>query len=178
INTTSEDAINLYKAIEICQPGGLGQVKNFDVTDKSSQTKILKENINLYDIFKLSASWDNIAAEWVSDFKITFEIGVPYFKKVFEESNEINIAILDTFLYLLSCIPDSLIQRKSGIEEAKNISARAKKIMDGGGIRKRKREIIELDNYLQKKSGKLNPGTTADLTAAIIMVNLLNGLKI
>ncbi|NVM02345.1 MAG: triphosphoribosyl-dephospho-CoA synthase [Candidatus Helarchaeota archaeon] len=177
-NTTSEDTINLYEAIEICQPGGLGQVKEFDVMDKSSKTKILKKNINLYDIFKLSASWDNIAAEYVSDFKITFEIGVPYFKKVFEESKEINIATVDTFLYILSCVPDSLIQRKTSLEKAKSISERAKKIVDGGGLRYRRQEIIEFDNYLQKKSGKMNPGTTADLTAASIMVNLLYGLKI
>ncbi len=178
INTTPEDAINLYKAIEICEPGGLGQVKDFDVMDKSSQTKIIKEDINLYNILKISAPWDNIASEWVSNFKITFETGVPYFKKIFEECNDINVAVVDTFLYILSEIPDSLIQRKSNLEKAKEISALAKKIVVGGGLRKRKKEIIELDKNLQKESGKLNPGTTADLTAATIMVNLLNGLKI
>lgn len=177
-NTTAQDAVNLYKAIDICQPGGMGEVKEFDVNKKSSINKILKENISLYKIFELSASWDNISAEWISDFKITFEIGVPYFQKVFQESREINVAIVDSFLYILSRFPDSLIQRKSGIVEAKKISSRAKKIIDGGGIRQKKQEIIEFDTYLQSKSGKLNPGTTADLTTATIMVNLLNGLKI
>ncbi|MHA1298937.1 MAG: triphosphoribosyl-dephospho-CoA synthase [Candidatus Helarchaeota archaeon] len=176
--TTTDDAVKLYTAIDLCQPGGLGEVKELDVTNKSSIEEIIKKNISLYEIFELCASWDNIAAEWTSKFKITFEIGTPYFQKIFQECNDINIAIVDTFLYILSRIPDTLIQRKSGIEDAKKVSEMAFKIINTGGLRKKKREILELDKILKKESGKLNPGTTADLTAATIMINLLIGLKI
>ncbi len=177
-NTTPEDAVKLYKAIEICQPGGLGEVKDFDVTKKTSTSKILRENVNLYKIFEISSAWDNISAEWVSGFKITFEIGVPFFQKTYEDTLDVNVATVDTYLHVLANVSDTLIKRKSGDEKARLISKKAKQIMDGGGMRKMEQEIKHFDDYLQMESGKLNPGTTADLTAAIIMVNLLDGLKV
>ena len=111
-------------------------------------------------------------------FKITFEIGTPYFQKVFEECREINTVIVDTFLYVLSKVPDTLIQRKAGKKEALKVSESAKKIIKDGGLRQNLSQILQFDKELTKKGGILNPGTTADLTAAILLVNLLLGLKI
>ncbi|MHA1379100.1 MAG: triphosphoribosyl-dephospho-CoA synthase [Candidatus Helarchaeota archaeon] len=177
-NTTSDDAMNLYKAIEICEPGGLGEIPEFDVTNKLSITKILNENISLYKIFEICKSWDSIASEWTSGFKIIFELGVPYFQKIYNEFNDINTVVVDTYLYLLSRVPDTLIQRKFGKKISEKISAMAKEIIDSGGLRKNMGKILTFDDFLHKNKEKINPGTTADMTAATIFVCLLNALKI
>ncbi|HUX98601.1 MAG TPA: triphosphoribosyl-dephospho-CoA synthase [Candidatus Deferrimicrobium sp.] len=177
-NSTSEDTIELYEAIRLIQPGGLGAVERFDVASTSSD-KLQQENINLFKIFKLSADWDSIAREWVTNFQITFEIGYPYFKSLFSETNDINISIVHTYLKILGDTPDTLISRKYGKALAELTSHKAKYILNEGGLLSK--ESIELlwkfDLELRNEK-KINPGTTADLTAASIMVALLEGMYI
>ncbi len=52
-------------------------------------------------------------------------------------------------------------------------------ILQYGGISSKKglSLTIELDNELQAKKGKLNPGTTADLISGVIFCALLFGLR-
>ena len=55
----------------------------------------------------------------------------------------------------------------------------ARDILEYGGISSEKglKLTIELDNTLQQKKGKLNPGTTADLISGVIFCALLFGLR-
>ncbi len=176
-HTTVEDTINLYQAIQLANPGGLGSVEKFDL--KSTTPEMLrKENINLFEIFKLSAARDSIAKEMISRFKITFEVGYPFFKEVFNETNDINLATVHTYLKILGDIPDTLIIRKYGIELAQKISERAKYILIQGGMSNQQTQHILWDFDSELRSDKkINPGTTADLTAATLMVTLIEGLR-
>lgn len=176
-NSVSEDTINLFEAIQLANPGGLGQVQKFDVTTTSSEA-LKKENINLFEIFRMSADRDNIAREWITEFQITFEVGYPYFKKVFFETKDINVAIVHTYLKILGDYPDTLISRKYSRTLAERISNEAKDILEQGGLLSynSKQLLWNFDQQLRKKN-KLNPGTSADLTAASIMVALLEGMR-
>ncbi|MDX1797919.1 MAG: triphosphoribosyl-dephospho-CoA synthase, partial [Candidatus Lokiarchaeia archaeon] len=82
-------------------------------------------------------------------------------------------------LKLLSKYPDTLVIRKSGRELALYISERASHILKYEGISTEKglKLTFELDNELQAKKGKLNPGTTADLISGVIFCALLFGLR-
>ncbi|NVM55518.1 MAG: triphosphoribosyl-dephospho-CoA synthase [Candidatus Helarchaeota archaeon] len=176
-NSTSEDTIKLYEAIRLANPGGLGAVENFDINDTSPET-IHKENMNLYEIFKISDTRDNIAREWITKFQITFEVGYPYFQEIFQKTNDINISIVHTYLKILGDIPDTFLSRKYGKELAERISSEAKDILNQGGLlSKQSIELLwKFDLKLRNKK-KINPGTSADLTAATIMVALLEGIN-
>jgi len=179
VSTTAEDAVNIYEAIEIAQPGGLGRAPDLDVSNPKSKERILKENISLYKVFKIASEYDSICSEWVNNYPITFEIGYPYFKKQIEKTNDINLATVNTFLKILAEVPDTLIARKAGMEKATEVSTEAKRIFELGGLETEvgKKEIINFDRKLRTASNSLNPGTTADIVSAVLALNILEGYR-
>ena len=174
-----EDTILLYKAINTCNPGSMGKISKYDLNNKNALSEIQKDKITLKRIFELSKDYDLISSEYASGFQIILNEALPYFFSCYEEENDINKASVNTFLKILSEHPDSLIVRKMGKEHAMKISKKAQKIILSGGINSSKglRSIEKFDMELQKESGKLNPGTTADLLAGVLFLALLFGLR-
>ncbi|MFX1390886.1 MAG: triphosphoribosyl-dephospho-CoA synthase [Promethearchaeota archaeon] len=177
--TSVNDTLNLYEAIQKCNPGGLGKIEKYDIYDENSLKDLVKDNINLKRIFDLSKDYDLISSEYSTGFNIILNEGLPYFLNVFNQFNDINAATVNTYLKLLSLHPDTLVIRKSGLEKASKISKMALKILEEGGLLTSKGEklIFALDKRLQKEKGKLNPGTIADLISGVIFCTLLFGLK-
>ncbi len=177
--TTVEDTVKVYEAIRLAKPGGLGSVERFDVNDPDFREKIVSEKVSLKDVFAISAKWDAISEEWVNGMRTVFEVGYPTFKTTFEKVGDVNVATVNTFLKILSEKPDSLIARKAGVEAARYVSMKAREVLEAGGIATYEgRELCwKLDEELQCARGKLNPGATADLTAASIFVSILGGLR-
>lgn len=178
-STTSRDAVDVYEAIMIAQPGGLGKAPRLDVKDATSKHKILAQGTSLYEVFMISAPWDSISAEWINDFHITFDIGYPYFKRVIKETDDINTSTVHTFLRILSEVPDTLIARKTGKRKAEWVSNQARTVLDAGGLAttKGRKSLLELDTKLHDSSHTLNPGTTADITSAVLAVAILEGFR-
>jgi len=177
--TTPIDAINLYEAIQLAKPGGLGKAPELDVNDPYSKEKILKCKISLFEVFRIASSYDSIAAEWTNDYPITFDMGYPYFIKELKHARDFNTATVHVFLKILSEVPDTLIARKAGKEIAEKISLEAKEILSLGGlttIEGRKR-LFTFDDKLRKAGNMLNPGTTADLVSAVLAVGILEGYR-
>lgn len=175
-NSISEDTVKLFEAIQHANPGGLGQVEKFDVTTTSAED-LIKANINLYKIFRMSADHDSIAKEWITEFQITFEVGYPYFKNLLK-TRDINVAIVHTYLKILGDYPDTLISRKYGTALAERVSNEAKDILEQGGLLSNSsKELLWKFDQRLRTPDKINPGTTADLTAASIMVALLEGIR-
>jgi triphosphoribosyl-dephospho-CoA synthase len=177
--STPGDAVNVYEAITIAQPGGLGKVPYFDVTDPKSKEKILQEEISLLDVFKISAPWDSISAEWANNFHVTFDIGYPYLKRQLKETRDVNTATVHTFLKILSEVPDTLIARKVGKAKAEWVSTQASQVLTAGGLTTQtgRRSLLKLDRRLHDPAHKLNPGTTADLTSAALAILVLGGYR-
>ncbi|MFX1477994.1 MAG: triphosphoribosyl-dephospho-CoA synthase [Promethearchaeota archaeon] len=177
--STSDDTIDMYRAIRLCNPGGLGKVKKYDLNDKNALRDIKADNINLHRIFELSKEYDLISSEYSTGFNIILAEGLAYYLNAYTQYRDLNIATVHTFLYLLSLHPDTLIIRKSGLNYAQYVSDSALKILQKGGISSTEglKLTLQLDNELQEKKGKLNPGTTADLIAGIIFCALVFGLR-
>ena len=178
--TTPSDAVAVYEAIRIARPSGLaGKAPALDVNDPSSLRRILEDRVTLYEVFKISAPYDAVAREWVENYPLTFEIGLPYFRQQLAEGNNLTTAIVHTFLQILATVPDTLIVRKAGLEKAKDVSTKAERILNLGGLAtSRGREQLALfDSELRRVTNQQNPGTTADIIAAIIAVNILNGYR-
>jgi triphosphoribosyl-dephospho-CoA synthase len=167
--TTVDDAINLYDAIAIAEAGGMGSQAEYDVTSNNAKDELKKNNQTMYDVLEISASWDSLAYELTNKMPISFEIGYPTFysnKKDFST----NYSTLITFLTILSQVPDTLISRKYGVQKAEEVSDMALNVLSYEG-EKFNKELRLFDDYLFKN--KLNPGTTADLTASSIMISYL-----
>ncbi|MDO9044869.1 MAG: triphosphoribosyl-dephospho-CoA synthase [Methanobacteriaceae archaeon] len=171
--TTPEDAVNLYKSIALADAGGMGGRENLDVTRDQSQIELRENKINMFDILKISADWDLLASELTTSMPVTFETGFPTFKRI-QTNYGTNSATVQTFLTILSQFPDTLISRKYGLQKAQKVSREAKKILDLGGILTPDGENALRTFDKELSSNNLNPGTTADITAASIMVAFLS----
>lgn len=178
-NTTPLDAVEVYDAISLAKPGGLGRVAHFDITDSRSKRAITERGMTLLDIFRASAKWDSVAYEWARTYPITFTVGYPYLIQQLDETGDLRIATVHTFLRILSQVPDTLITRRVGLTKSREISTRSARVLRAGGLLTKKgRNLIEkLDLSLRRVSHELNPGTTADLTASTLAVALLGGWR-
>jgi triphosphoribosyl-dephospho-CoA synthase len=167
--TTVADARDVYAAIRLAQPGGLGRAPDQDVAGEPSAT--------LREVMALSASRDDVAGEYASAFATTFDRGVPALARARNDGLPWDDAIVETFLTLLAATPDSLIVRKRGREVAADVSRHAAAALAAGGVRTEsgRASITALDHSLRDARNTTNPGTTADLTAAALFVVLLSG---
>lgn len=164
---TSEDARLAYAAIRLARPGGLGQTSQADVTEVPS--------ITLYQAMALAQERDAVAREYCTEFAITFGIGYPALKDAWHTSDDLSTAIVQAYLTILARVPDTLIARKRGAEVATQVSCWARETLSLGGVLtvSGRASLQELDHALRDVGHTLNPGTTADLTAAAIFVLLM-----
>ena len=177
---TPQDSVNIYAAIDRAMSSeNLGSVDELDVKNRNSSERIIREKITPLKVFELCREKDMICREWVTGFSTVFETGYPTLRKRIKEGASIKDTTIDTFLKILSENPDSLIMRKMGIEAAKQVSEKARRIIEAGGSENEagNRMLWSLDEELKKENGKLNPGTTADLTAASLFVLVLSGWR-
>ena len=177
-STTAWDSVNLYEAVDIANPSGLGDAPDLDVTNPASKERLIKENVGLFEVFKIASGYDDICYEWVNNYPVTFDLAYPYLMKLLE-SKSLNTAVVHTFLKILSERPDTFIARKVGKEKALEVSLDAKNVLELGGLEtaKGKKNLIELDKKLRSKGNSCNPGTTADLTAAALALCALSGYR-
>jgi triphosphoribosyl-dephospho-CoA synthase len=167
--TTVADAGDVYAAIRRARPGGLGEAKAEDVAGAPT--------VSLRDAMALAAERDAIAREYVTDFALTFETGVPAVRAARREGLAWSDAVIEAYLALLAVVPDTHIARKLGGAEAAAISLRARKVRAAGGTRspQGREALAALDTELRDDRNRRNPGTTADLTCAALFVVILEG---
>ena len=177
-STTPQDAVHLYEAVNIANPSGLNKAKDFDVNDPASKERLIGDNVSLFDVFKIAAPYDDVCSEWVNNYAITFTEAYPYLMQRLAEK-DLNTAIVHTFLKILSKHPDTFIARKAGVEKAREVSLDAKKVLKIGGLAtvKGRKGVSDLDLKLRSSGNRLNPGTTADITAATLALCTLNGYR-
>lgn len=177
--TTVADAVGIYRAISRASPGGIGKVPELDINEPDSLVEIRKRNLTLLEVFRISAKYDTISWEWVNDFSVTFDVGLPFLIQELQATGDINIAVVDTYLRILSKTPDTLIIRKQGMKTAREISLRAERVLKTGGMKtaKGRRGVEQMDEALERSGNSCNPGTTADLTASALSVLILEGYR-
>ena len=177
--TTPEDAVAVYEAVGIAKPSGLGKAPDLDVNDPGSVKRIIEERISLYQVFKIAASYDMVCSEWVNNYPVTFEYAYPLLVQNLKEDEDLNMAIIHTFLAVLAKHPDTFIARKVGLKRACVVSAAAEEVLKIGGLRTAagRERLREFDAMLRKESNVLNPGTTADVIAAALALAVLGGYR-
>ena len=168
-STSIDDARNVYAAIRLARPGGLGRAEEQDVADEP--------DVPLLETMVLAAGRDGIANEYATAFEVTFELAAPALAAARTDGLSWDAAVVETFLTVLAARPDTHIARRTGGRLAEEVSQRAAAALAAGGVRTvtGRRTIDEMDASLRDSENRANPGTTADLTAAAIFVVLLGG---
>ncbi len=178
-STSASDAVDVYEAIKIANPSGLGKVSELDVNDPKSTRRILEEGISLYRVFEVASEYDNICSEWVKNYPLTFDVAYPCLNGQIKEGRSLDVAIIHTFLKVLGDYPDTFISRKVGAEKSREVSLEAKRVLEQGGIETSfgKRSLGEFDLKLRREGNLLNPGTTADIVSAALALFVLSGYR-
>jgi len=159
-----DDAAAAFAAIVEAHPGGLGDAPEHDVRAAA--------RVSLREAMAAAAHRDSIASEYATGYAIVFGTGLPLLASALGAGAPTLDAIVSLHLGLLATRPDTLIERKAGAAEAQTVTAAAREVRDGT------RTLKAFDASLRGPDHRLNPGTTADLVAATLLVALLTGVRL
>ncbi|MFK7815791.1 MAG: triphosphoribosyl-dephospho-CoA synthase [Gammaproteobacteria bacterium] len=161
-SSTVQDALHVYQAIRIAKPGGMGEKNNQDISQEPTVT--------LLNTMKIASEWDMVAAQYSNNFDDIFNFGVPRYHALMKKWGDEKWATAGLFLSYLRYYPDSLIERKFGLLKAREISdmisALEMELYQSDSPSRYEAQLLEIDRQL--KRNLINPGTSADLTAASI----------
>ena len=145
------DARAAYAAIRMAGAGGLDERVEHDVRSEPT--------VGLRDAMASAAARDAIAAEYVSDFALTFETGVPALAAALGDGLGERDAIVELHLRLLDATPDTLIARKRGAQAAGRVSAGARDVLAAGGVRTAdgRRALRSFDASLRRSGQRAEP---------------------
>jgi len=155
----AEDASDIYEAIRIAKPGGLGNTDSMDVHQSAPK--------NILEAMRIAAAWDDIALQYISDFELVFAISSSISSRYTSGLTQLD-AIRCVQVELLSERVDSLIARKQGQAFAKHLQAQAGEVIASGpfGSDEYLAAWHRFDHHLRDDEHRGNPGTIADLIAA------------
>lgn len=156
----ADDAALAYRAIRLAAPGGLGISPAHDVRDEPT--------VSLREAMAFAAPRDRIALQYATGYRDIFEIGIPRFVDARREGGGLAWAVLSVYLDFLARFPDTHVARRHGTDVAEAVRREAETLQDR---RAGERDLFHpkwqaFDERL-KRAG-INPGTTADLTVAVV----------
>jgi triphosphoribosyl-dephospho-CoA synthase len=168
-NLEVRDSEQVYEAIRLANPGGLGRVDIQDIAESPSVT--------LLEAMKMAVDRDGIAAQYASDFSTIFE-GASRLTRFEPFDERWGEALVDLHVWLMAEFPDTLIARKCGPEVAAEAARYASSVMRAGGPQSAigRSRMRYLDTWLRVNGNQRNPGTTADLVAGCLFAALRDGL--
>ena len=168
-STTLEDAEWVFRAIRLANPGGLGDSEQQDVKEKATVT--------LTQAMKLASERDRIALQYVTGYKDIFDFTVLRYNEAFSCCRNKEWAAVSVYVAFLSCYADSHIERKYGTQHNAWIKTQMAQIEDAL-THYAKTDLIALLYQVDSdfKAKRINPGTTADITVATILVAFLEAL--
>ena len=157
-----EDTSRLYSAINVSNPGGMGESESMDLRQTPPESFLAAMD--------LAKDRDRIALNYCVCFQDLFENVVPVVRAGAHRCGDVLAGVAEAHLELLAASPDSLITRKFGASVAADIQRRA------ALARGNPQSVGELDVFLRGEADgndrRINPGTTADLIAAALYVLL------
>lgn len=167
--TTIDDSRLVYEAIRLANPGGMGQVREQDISREPTVT--------LREAMILAADRDLIARQYANGFEEVLTLGLTALKRRILKHQPLENAIIGAHLEILANCPDTLIARKTDWERAREASRLAFDVLDSGWPDGGEgwTRFRALDQWLRSDGHRLNPGATADLTAAVLFAGLRDG---
>ena len=186
--TTVEDAELVYEAIRFAKPGGIGKAESQDVNAAPTVT--------LRDAMALAAGRDRIAEQYATDFAFVLNTAQHWLHEdwtwlglcplsIFSRTgmrDEVPVApweaaVKKLHLRIMANAPDSLIVRKCGEDIGEQVRQRAAELVDLDWPQSLASwsRFDDFDLWLRSDGHRLNPGTSADLVAAVVFAALRDG---
>lgn len=163
-----EDTEQVYAAIRLAAPGGLGTSERHDVRGFA--------RVPLVEAMTEAAGRDRIARQYGTGYRDVFGLAAPRLAAARRAGIAELDAVTQLFVFLLARFPDSHVQRKYGEATALRVLARARELCRSArASRSRSARAASLQRFdrLLKRAG-INPGTTADLTVATLFLERLH----
>lgn len=164
---TVSDAEYVSRAIVLASPGGLGDAAQYDVRDIPA--------VSLLTMMRSAQHKDRIAWQYANDFQDIMGFGLStYADAMLKWANP---AWSATALYLafLANYPDTHVMRKYGESFAEGLRQEAAEFeqMHSAADNPKlvQKKLIDWDKSLKTRA--INPGTSADLTVATLLVSEL-----
>lgn len=160
-----EDTEQVFAAIRLAAPGGLGASERHDVRESARVPLVLA--------MAEAAGRDRIARQYGTGYRDVFGLAAPHLAAARRAGIDELDAVTELFLFLLSRFPDSHVQRKFGEATALRVLARARALYRSPGAPQPTcaASLQRFDRLL--KRARINPGTTADLTVATLFLGRL-----
>lgn len=163
-NLTADDAQMVYQAINLAHSTALGTEDELDVAAEPPDS--------LLAAMELARDRDMIARQYVTGFDELLNRIAPRLMESMNQYDE-SEAIVRTHVWCMSEYPDSLIARKRGIDAAEASRSLAQAAVDAADEAEYWRLVSDLDFWLRCDGHARNPGTTADLIGAAVLISLL-----
>jgi triphosphoribosyl-dephospho-CoA synthase len=169
-NLSGQDSTEVYQAIRLARPSGMGNVENMDISYGAPAS--------LLDAMRSAQDRDLVARQYANDFNELFHCVVPWMIEGRAAGWNLIDAIVHVHIRMMATFPDSLIARKCGASVALHSQQAANRVLDAGspGDENYQLALGDLDFWLRSDGHRRNPGTTADMIAAGLFVLLRDQL--
>jgi triphosphoribosyl-dephospho-CoA synthase len=164
---TIADAVAAYAAIRLANPAGLGRAESQDVS--------AAPDVTLGEAMAMAAGRDRIARQYATSYEDVFAIGVAGLAAARRRGLPPAWAASRIYMGFLAAFPDSHVSRKFGdavAEELRESAAPlAARIAATDTPDRLTPDLLAFDAALKARG--INPGTSADLTVASLLADIL-----
>ncbi len=166
-----EDTECVFRAIRLANPAGLGSSTEHDVTGPATT--------GLLAVMRHAAERDRIARQYAEAYADIFELGLSAFDSAMERWRDKRWATVYSYLNFLAQFPDSHVLRKLGATTAEEVRSLGERLRDQLAAsdcpEQHVDELLRADRALKARG--INPGTSADLTVAILLVKRFQSMS-
>ncbi|OLZ41024.1 triphosphoribosyl-dephospho-CoA synthase [Natrinema saccharevitans] len=171
--TTVADAAGFYRAfdhVDVAVDDPPAELDALDVRRGSDAVPALEERgLTLLEIMEQSVPGDGVAREWIEGFERSFAAA----ERLAAAEGPLSERTAAVFLSLLAERPDTLVATRHGEATARDVTDRAAELVAEDALATDRRAVDRFADDLADRG--INPGTTADITAAGLFVALERG---
>ncbi|MEQ1951109.1 triphosphoribosyl-dephospho-CoA synthase [Mesorhizobium sp. CN2-181] len=161
-----DDTHAVFEAIVAASPGGLGSADGNDVREEPKTP--------LVEAMREAAGRDLIARQYANGFSDVFGVGLPAIEASRAAGETGMWPAIRAYMAFLTTFPDSHVARKHGEQTARELRDEAAafqaSLETDPDEDTRIQRLMTLDAYLKARG--INPGTSADLTVASLLVHI------
>jgi triphosphoribosyl-dephospho-CoA synthase len=164
------DARDVFAAIALANPGGLGSAERHDVREPPT--------VPLREAMAAAADRDLVARQYARGFADVLDLGLGVYARARVAGSDTAAATAAVYLAFLAAEPDSHVARKFGREAAEALrrdAAARLGALETLDLAARHAALAAWDAQLKARG--LNPGATADLTVATVFAARLSARR-
>ena len=165
-----EDIAPFVRALEAVGDGG-------QLTGSLQYALGAGRDATLRDAMRFAAARDPLAREYARDFEVTRELARPALISALSRAGSVRGALVQTYLEVLSEVPDLEVASSAGGREAEDVSRMAKGVLKAGGAYSRRglEGVANLDGLLRADPRLAPTATERPVLAAAFLVALEYG---